>query len=323
MRPPGWTPWALALLVSAGIAVWSWLGGEAPVRYVGAPAVTMPLPPAPAPPPAAPHAVAAAAPVVPVLAPPPQILAPPPPQAAVPPQIPAPPAPICAGPCLAVIVTGLGLAREPSERALALPAQIGLSFSPYAAGLADWRRQAAGRGHELLLDLPLQPARYPADDSGPLTLMVATDPAAQAQALARLLGEPGSWRAVVVEAGAFAATPSRFAPVAEGLAARGLGLVELGDDALAKVAAASRLPFRAAAASAGVGEGAAAIELALGAGEGEALRGGSALLALPPTRPVLDRLAGWLAGLAGKGLTLVEPGRLLRAGPASQEARAP
>ena len=115
-------------------------------------------------------------------------------------------------------IIGPAIANGTISPAMALPAQIGLSFSPYAAGLADWRRQAAGRGHELLLDLPLQPARYPADDSGPLTLMVATDPAAQAQALARLLGEPGSWRAVVVEAGAFAATPSRFAPVAEGLA---------------------------------------------------------------------------------------------------------
>ena len=322
MRLPGWTPLALALLVSAALAARAWLGGEAPpVRYVDLPAVTVPLPAVP-PPPTAP--APAAMPAAPAPSPSPERKAAPP-APDPPPASPVTPTPAvaCAEPCLAVVVTGLGLARQPTQRAQALPAAVGLSFSPYATGLAAWQREATERGHEILLDLPLQPARYPADDSGPLTLMLAAAPAEQARSLARLLGEAGGWRAVLVDAGAFAKAPERLAPVAQGLAARGIGLLELGGASLAAVAAANRLAFRAVDATAGVGDGGMAIDLALGAGEGAALRGGSALLVLPPTRPALDRLEAWLPQLTGKGLTLVEPGRLLRTGPASQEARAP
>lgn len=71
-------------------------------------------------------------------------------------------------PRIAVLISGLGLAKLSTEDAIALPKQVTLSFSPYgretAAALAETARNA---GHELMLDLPMQTRRFPAVDPGP------------------------------------------------------------------------------------------------------------------------------------------------------------
>ena len=79
--------------------------------------------------------------------------------------MPAPAAPDCSRACVAVVVTGLGLADRLTERALALPGAVGLSFSPYA-GAAAWQSRARAAGHEVLLDLPLQPEAFPSTMPG-------------------------------------------------------------------------------------------------------------------------------------------------------------
>ena len=75
-----------------------------------------------------------------------------------------------ARPLIAIIVTGMGLNRPATGRALLLPEEVSLSFSPYAGGLQQQMTRARGYGHEVWLDLPLEPEDYPASDTGPLTL---------------------------------------------------------------------------------------------------------------------------------------------------------
>jgi hypothetical protein len=79
-----------------------------------------------------------------------------------------PTGPGCRQACIAVVVTGLGLLDRLGERALALPAGVALSFSPYADA-AGRQARARAAGHEVLLGLPLQPART-RDDAGPLAV---------------------------------------------------------------------------------------------------------------------------------------------------------
>jgi polysaccharide deacetylase 2 family uncharacterized protein YibQ len=60
-------------------------------------------------------------------------------------------------PLLGLLVTGLGTDRAVTAAAIAgLPADVSLSFSPYAADLAEWIAAARAFGHEALVDLPLQ-----------------------------------------------------------------------------------------------------------------------------------------------------------------------
>lgn len=73
-------------------------------------------------------------------------------------------------PTIAIIITGLGLSRATTAKALALPEFVSLSFSPYAGQLQQQLTQARTYGHEVWLDLPLQPQDYPASDAGPLSL---------------------------------------------------------------------------------------------------------------------------------------------------------
>lgn len=301
-----WVAAAVAVLFLAVAAVWRLPEGA--VRYVDVPRVILPVPPAPGAPPAPPSV--APKPEVPARL-----------SAAEPAGLVDLPRPDpCARPCVAVAVTGLGLAADPTARALALPAAVALSFSPYAGDLAIWTARARAEGHELLLDLPLQPVRYPEDDAGPLTLLVGEPAWERNETLTGLLAGREGWLAAASPAGAFAAEPERFAPIAAALKARGLGFVELGADKLGRVAREGGLAF-ARAGRPGAG-GAAAVDQALAAAAGEARRAGRALTALPPTPVALERLAAWIAGLEATGMALVPAGAIL-AGAGQREASRP
>ncbi|MDX1974846.1 MAG: divergent polysaccharide deacetylase family protein [Rickettsiales bacterium] len=75
-------------------------------------------------------------------------------------------------PMIAVIVTNLGHNKIVTENALRLPENITLSFSPYAPDILSWGKSARATGHEIVLDLPLQPSDYPITDPGPHGLIL-------------------------------------------------------------------------------------------------------------------------------------------------------
>ena len=80
-------------------------------------------------------------------------------------------------PLVAVVVTGLGLSKEATEAAISkMPPEVSLSFSPYAGNLDNWIRRARNNGHEVLLDLPLEPPNFPVHDAGPLAVMTSNSP---------------------------------------------------------------------------------------------------------------------------------------------------
>ncbi len=220
----------------------------------------------------------------------------------------------CRSGCVAVLVTGLGLSDRLTERALSLPGEVGLSFSPYA-GAAAWQARARAAGHEALLGLPLEPLRFPVDDAGPLTVQAVAAPEAREQAVLRVLTRGGGYLALDSAAGAFAADPAAFAPLAAQLHARGLGLIEIGADALAPQARLAGLAYVGAAVPVDLDPTPAAVDLALAAVVEKARSQGYAVAVLQPLPGSLDRVAVWIQGLAGQGLVLVPPSRLLAPGP--------
>jgi polysaccharide deacetylase 2 family uncharacterized protein YibQ len=217
----------------------------------------------------------------------------------------------CATPCAAVIVTGLGLAEQPSVRALALPPEIGLSFSPYADRPAVWQARARAGGHEVLLDLPLQPPRFPRDDGGPLMIPLVAPLDDQEQALLRVLATGSFYLGVAAAAEGFAAEPARFAPIARALQARGVGFVELGGEALRQVAEEAGLAYVPALGRLDPLAERGLVDLGLDDAEARAAEAGWAMAFVPVTPVNLDRLADWLEALPAKGVSLVSPGELL------------
>lgn len=83
----------------------------------------------------------------------------------------AQPKPTASGPKVVIVLYGLGLGSLATEAALALPAGVTLSFSPYSRNLEKWIGRARASGHEILLDLPMETDRYPAMDPGPLGIL--------------------------------------------------------------------------------------------------------------------------------------------------------
>lgn len=81
-------------------------------------------------------------------------------------------------PMVSVVVGGLGLNAATTKAAIErLPPEVTLSFVPYAEGLQGWIDQARAHGHEVMLELPMEPTGYPQTDPGPYTLLADAEPA--------------------------------------------------------------------------------------------------------------------------------------------------
>ncbi len=79
-------------------------------------------------------------------------------------------------PKLAIVVEGLGLNRAATEAALAkLPPVVTLAFSPYARDLKRLMERAKAKGHEVLIEVPMEGKNFPAEDPGPLGLLTGLE----------------------------------------------------------------------------------------------------------------------------------------------------
>ena len=75
-------------------------------------------------------------------------------------------------PMVALVVGGLGLNPATTKQAIEqLPPQVTLSFVPYVSGLQGWIDLARASGHEVMIEVPMQPTNYPDNDPGPQTLL--------------------------------------------------------------------------------------------------------------------------------------------------------
>ena len=75
-------------------------------------------------------------------------------------------------PKIALVIGGLGLNAAATRKAIEnLPPEVTLSFVPYAEGLQGWIDLARANGHEVLLEIPMEPMDYPENDPGPYTLL--------------------------------------------------------------------------------------------------------------------------------------------------------
>ncbi len=77
-------------------------------------------------------------------------------------------------PKIAVVLGGLGLNAKLTRQAVEeLPGEVTLAFAPYGKNLQTHVNYARKQGHEILLQLPMEPFGYPSVDPGPKTLLVA------------------------------------------------------------------------------------------------------------------------------------------------------
>lgn len=99
---------------------------------------------------------------------------------------------------VAFILGGLGFDRITTERAIKyLPPEVTLGFIPYAPNLQKNIDLARQYGHEVILELPLEPYDYPRPDTGPDVLLTQQDEATYRKRLTVLLSKATGYAGVM------------------------------------------------------------------------------------------------------------------------------
>jgi hypothetical protein len=133
-------------------------------------------------------------------------------------------------PMVAIVIGGLGFNARATQQAIdELPAAVTLSFVPYAADLQTWIDRARARGHEVLLELPMEPFDPDADDTGPQALLTSASTQQNVTRLELLLSRGAGYFGVTNYQGArFATSASASQPIVQALRRRGLVFISSG-----------------------------------------------------------------------------------------------
>ena len=215
-------------------------------------------------------------------------------------------------PKIAIIVRGLGLSSAAAETAVnQLPATVSLSFTPYARDRAKaWAAEARRNGHEVLVDLPMEPAGYPATDPGPQAIMTEVNARENLRRLEWLLGQVDREVGAVAQMGSAVLADRQVAePVLQALKDRGLMFVDngtLADSAAREIAQRLGLPFAVNDRTLDGGQvSRRAIEARLVEAERLAREQGLAVVMAHPYPVSLELLVGWTEELEARGFILV------------------
>ncbi len=127
-------------------------------------------------------------------------------------------------PRIAIVLWGLGLSKASTSAAIQqLPGEVTLAFAPYGRDLQDWADQARAAGHEVLLQLPMEPESYPDNDPGPHTLLTSLPVRDNLQRLDWLLDRFSGYVGVTNYMGSrFTTSERHLRPVLKSLRERGL-----------------------------------------------------------------------------------------------------
>ena len=133
-------------------------------------------------------------------------------------------------PRVAIVVTGLGLSAAATESAIqGLPGSVTLAFAPYSVQLNEWIRLARAAGHEVLINVPMEPTNYPAYDPGPQTLLTSLNAEGNLDRLLWSLSRGTGYVGVVDFLGSrFTTSSKHMRPVLEAINARGLLYLDSG-----------------------------------------------------------------------------------------------
>ena len=75
------------------------------------------------------------------------------------------------------MIGGLGVSASSTGEAMAkLPGAVTFAFAPYGADVEPAGDARPRRGHEILLQVPMEPFDYPDNDPGPQTLLTSLEP---------------------------------------------------------------------------------------------------------------------------------------------------
>jgi polysaccharide deacetylase 2 family uncharacterized protein YibQ len=213
-------------------------------------------------------------------------------------------------PRIAILVNGMGLSDGVTADAIkGLPPQISVAYGAYGRNLQDWVERARQDGHEVLLQIPLEPEDYPQNDPGPHTLLTTLPPDENIKRLQWLMSRFTGYVGITNQMGAkFEQSQASLAPVLEEVKARGLLFLDDGtspNSTANKVAGALGLDFAAADVQIDALPAPGDIAKALAKLEALAKEQGSAIGVASAKPATVKQLTAWAEQLPGKGIVLI------------------
>ncbi len=213
-------------------------------------------------------------------------------------------------PKIALLLGGMGLNKKLTAKAIKeLPSEITLAFAPYGNDLQEQVDVARSNGHEVFLQVPLEPVGFPASNPGPKTLTGDASEAENLDALRWHMSRFTGYAGVVnYMGGRFLAMPKVLKPVLGELKKRGIVFLEDGSLALSSVdaaAKASRAEVKRAKVVIDQDPSPQAIISALTLLEEEATGTGFAVGTGSGLEVTIDTVREWAKAAAERGIVLV------------------
>jgi len=225
-------------------------------------------------------------------------------------------------PKIALVVGGLGLNAQSTEAAISeLPEGVTFAFAPYGSNLAVDVSRARQRGHETLLQAPMEPFDYAQNDPGPHTLTVAGEGVDDLHWLmSRFSGYAG---VVSYLGGRFTADEKALTPALQEIARRGLFMLDDGaspQSEIGNVAARLSLPAGRVDIVLDRRGTPASLDAALAELEGVARRNGSAIGFANAQNWEIARLARFARDAERRGVAIAPVSALVAHGAAPASA---
>ena len=211
---------------------------------------------------------------------------------------------------IAIVMNGLGLSAKATQTALAgLPAAVTVGLLPYASDAPRWLAAARAAGHEVLLQVPMEPFDFPDSDPGPHTVRTGSANTANAErlnwALTRFTGYAGVTNLL---GDRLLSDTDALAPVLTTLSRRGLYFYDGGSASQSmapQVAGGLSAPFAQGSAQLDTIQTALEIDRRLSDLESAARKNGSAVGTAFLYPVSVERIAQWAKTLQSRGFVLV------------------
>lgn len=152
---------------------------------------------------------------------------------------------------VALVIGGMGLSQTGTQAAInVLPPEVTLGFASAGNSLSRWMQTARQKGHEIVMQVPMEPFDYPAVDPGRNPLTVDAAPEENLDDLHWALSRTTNYTGIMnYMGGRFVTEREAMTPVMQDLGARGLMYLDDGSSArsvASELALASGVPFAAA-----------------------------------------------------------------------------
>lgn len=152
---------------------------------------------------------------------------------------------------VAIVIGGLAVSQTGTQAAIArLPAEVTLAFASQGNSIGRWMQQARNKGHEIVMQVPMEPFDYPNVNPGRSTLTVEAGAEENLKNLRWVLSRTTNYTTVMNYMGArFSADRAAMEPFMAELGKRGIGYLDDGSSARSvapELAAPDRVPLAVA-----------------------------------------------------------------------------